>query len=161
MKQRLATWKSVVLTFCLALVFYVLAWSWMARKQTGKGPWQVEFTTNGMGVPQLVISQPALGLSNVTVRFEQERLAPTNGVGAVAFLQPRMTVPYGRVIYDDLMFQPGSVALDCFGHVVEMVPRDLILNGSPVPWRSNSEHPLLPTNKIPAEVRKKWKGGYK
>ncbi len=161
MQPRAATWKSVTLTFVLAVIFYALAYSWMSRKQTGQGPWQVNFTTNFAGVPQLVIAQPTLGFSNVIVRFEGEQLAATNRTGVVAFGQPRMPTPFGRVIYDDLMFQPGSVAVDCFGHVVEMIPRELMLNGTSNAWQNGSVYFLFPTNKLPPKVRQKWKGGYR
>jgi hypothetical protein len=161
MKSPFATWKSVVLTFVIACIFYALAWKWMNQRQTGKGPWEVNFTTNAAGVPQLIIAEPALGISNVTVRFEEERLAATNGTGTVAFNKPRTPTPFGRVIYDDLMFQPGVVAIDCFGHVVEMVPRTLALNSAANAWQSGATYKLFPTNKVPAEVRAKWKGGYR
>jgi len=160
MKSSGVTWKSIVLTFVVCVGFYLLAWSWMSRRQTGQGPWQVAFGTNAAGVPQLIIQQNALGLSNVTVLFASETLG-TNGTGAVAFTKPQMRVPFGRVAYDDLMFQPGSVALDCFGHVIELLPRNLGLNGQAVPWRSGAEHSLGPTNKLSEDARKKFKGGYK
>src|SRR5258706_7171523 len=118
MKSRAPTWKTVVLTFVIALVFYLAAYSWLHQRQTGKGPWQVNFTTNSAGVPQIIIAQPTLGISNVTVQFSSEQLAATNGMGVVAFAKPRQLTPFGRVVYDDLMFQPGDVAVDCFGHVV-------------------------------------------
>lgn len=161
MKSPGVTWKSIVFTFVLAVVFYALAWTWMKSRQTGKGPWQVTFTTNSVGVPQMIIAQPALGISNVVVRFEGEQLTPTNGTGSVAFNKPRMETPFGRVVYDDLMFQPGSVAVDVFGHVVEMIPRNLGLNGKTNHWQSGSEYSLFSTNKISEEERKKWKGGYR
>ena len=160
MKSPGVTWKSAALTFVVALVFYLLAWSWMTRWQTGQGPWQVAFGTNVAGVPQLVIRQDALGLSNITVQFAGESLG-TNAVGPVAFLKPKLPVPFGRVAYDDLMSQPGSVALDCFGHIIELLPRNLGLNGEAKPWRSGDEFMLRPTNKLSAEARKKFKGGYK
>jgi len=160
MKSSGVTWKSIVLTFVLCVGFYLLAWSWMSRRQTGQGPWQVFFCTNAAGVPQLVITQNARGISNVTVRFAGEMLG-TNRVGAVEFNKPRMPVPFGRVVYDDLMFQPGSVALDCFGHIVEMLPRNLGLNGQAASWRSGEEYTLWPTNKLSEDVRRKFKGGYR
>ena len=161
MKRPSTTWKTVVATFLLAVVFYVLAWSWMKQRQTGKGPWQVDFSTNSAGVPQLTIAEPQLGISNVAVQFAGEHLASTNGTGAVSFAKPKMPVPFCEVIYDDLMFQPGVVTLDCFGHLVEMAPRALGLNGAGVPWTNGTTHVLSSTNKMPAEVRKKLKGGYR
>ena len=160
MQSSGVTWKSVVFTFVVALVFYVVAWSWMTRRQTGQGPWQVGFGTNAAGVPQLTVQQIALGISNVTVRFAGESLG-TNVPGAVVFTKPQLRVPFGRVAYDDLMFQPGSVVLDCFGHLVELLPRDLGLNGQATPWRSGEEYTLWPTNKLSEEARKKLKGGYR
>jgi hypothetical protein len=161
MKPRVATWKSVAMTFVLAVVFYALAYSLMMKKQRGKGPWQVNFTTNSAGIPQLVIAQPSLGISNVTVQFLEERLATTNRTGLVAFAQPRQSTPFGYVAYDDLMFQPGAVALDCFGHVVEMIPAALGLNGVRLGWTNEAIYSLRPTDKLSAEARKKFKGGYR
>jgi hypothetical protein len=160
MKSSGVTWQSIVLTFVLCVGFYLLAWSWMSRRQTGQGPWQVAFGTNASGVPRLTLQQNALGLSNITILFTSETLG-TNGTGTVAFTQPQMRVPFGRVAYDDLMFQPGSVALDCFGHLIELLPRNLGLNGEAKAWHSGDEFTLWPTNKLSAEARKKLKGGYK
>ncbi len=161
MKSPAATWKSIALTFVGAVIFYALAWSWLNKRQTGKGPWKANFSTNSTGVPQMIIAQPSLGISNVTLRFEGEILPATNRTGLVAFSNPRTPTPFGRVIYDDLMFQPGSVAVDCFGHVVEMIPSALILNSVSNGWRNDSIYSLFPTNKLSPEVRKKWKGGYR
>ena len=161
MKSRAVTWKSVLLTFVFAVIFYALAYSWMSRRQTGRGPWQASFTTNATGVPQLVISQSALAISNVTIQFVGEQLAPTNQTGTVAFARPKQTTPFGYVAYDDLMFQPGVVALDCFGHLVEMLPTALGLNGKRFGWTNGSVYSLTATNKLSADARKKLKGGYK
>lgn len=161
MKSSIATLRSVAITFVAAVVFYLLAYSWMSKRQTGKGPWMVDFATNSAGVPELIISQKSLGISNITVRFEGEQLAPTNTTGTVSFNTPQKRTPFGRTIYDDLMFQPGSVALDCFGHVVEMIPSALGLDAQRIAWKSGDSHTLRVTNKVPTEVRAKWKGGYR
>ena len=161
MKSRPLTWKSFLLTFLIAAAFYVVAYSWLSRRQTGKGPWQVNFSTNAAGVPQLIIAQPALGLSNIVVQFPGEQLAPSHRVGSVAFAKPRSPTPFGAVIYDDLMFQPGDVALDCFGHIVEMVPRALGLDSVAYGWTNNTTRVLSPTNKLTAAARAKLKGGYR
>jgi len=161
MKQHAVTWKSIVLTFVIAVVFYALAYSWMNNRQTGKGPWQVSFSTNAAGTPQVIIAQPALGISNITIQFAGEELAATNTTGVVNFARPRQPTPFGRVAYDDLMFQPGAVALDCFGHVVEMFPAALGLNGTRVGWTNDVVHTLEATNKLSVEARQKLKGGYR
>src|ERR1043166_127353 len=161
MKSRPFTWKSVVLTFVVALGFYLAAYSWLHRKQTERGPWRVNFTTNSAGTPAIAVAQPALGISNVTVQFSGEQLSPGNGKGVVAFARPPQIIPFGRVGFDDLMFQPGDVALDCFGHLVEMAPSTLGLNGVPLKWTNDSVYLLFPTNKLSPDARKKLKGGYR
>jgi hypothetical protein len=160
MNSRGVTWKSVVLTFVAALIFYFAAYAWLSSRQTGKGPWQVAFTTNNAGLPQLIITQPTLGISNVIVQFVAEQLAPGQTTGTVAFSKPKRVTPFGRVAYDDLMFQPGVVALDCFGHVVEMAPVALGLNGVVVGWTS-AVYSLTPTNKLSDAARRNLQGGYR
>src|SRR6059058_5728335 len=96
MKSRAPTWKTVVLTFVIAVIFYLAAYSWMNKRQTGKGPWQVNFTTNSAGVPQLIIAQPTLHISNITVQLLGESLAASNGTGLVMFAKPRQLTPFGR-----------------------------------------------------------------
>jgi len=149
------------MTFVIALVFYYAAYSWLHRRQTGNGPWQVNFTTNSAGVPRLVVAQPSLGISNVIIEFPGEQLAATNSTGVVNFAKPKQTTPFGHVLYDDLMFQPGDVALDTFGHVVEFVPSVLGLNGLGIGWTNDTVYSLAPTNRLSAEARRKLKGGYK
>ncbi len=160
MKSRGPNWKSVTLTFVVALVFYFAAYSWLHRQQTGKGSWLVNFTTNSTGTPQLIIAQQSMRISNVTVAFPGEKLTGSNATGAVAFAKPRQPTPFGRVLYDDLMFQPGDVALDVFGHIIEMVPSVLGINGVGVGWTNGTIHTVFPTNKLSAEARRKFKGGY-
>ena len=161
MNSRGVTWKSVVLTFVVATVFYLIAYSWLSKRQTGKGPWQVTFNTAPDDAPQIMVNQPSIGITNVIVRFGGEHLNPTNRTGSVSFAKPRQRTPFGRVAYDDLMFQPGIVVLDCFGHLVEMAPRTLGLNGVPVGWSNGARHLLAATNKLSDEARQKLKGGYR
>jgi len=161
MKSPIATWKSVTLTFITAVVFYVLAYSLMSRWQTGQGPWRVEFATNSAGTPQIVIAQPALGISNVTVLFMGELLAATNHPGLVAFNKPRMPTPFGEVIFDDLLRQPGTVTLDLFGHEVELIPKQLALNRQPHGWTNNGVFALSAADKLPSGTPKPAKGGYR
>lgn len=161
MKPHALNWKSVLVTFVIAVMFYVVAYSWLSRRQTGRGPWQVQFSTNTAGAPQLTIVQNTLGISNVVIQFPGEQLPPSNGVGSVAFAKPKLPTPFGAVVYDDLMFQPGVVALDCFGHIVELVPRVLGLNSVTNGWKNNTTYILSPTNKLSAAARARFKGGYR
>jgi hypothetical protein len=152
-KSGRPTFLSITITFVAALVFYLIAYSWLTKKQTANGPWQVQFTTNAAGIPELIIQQTNRGIANVRVRFVGESLSPTQTVGFVEFRKPQAHTPFGEVIYDDLMFLPGTVTLDCFGHEVELLPRTLVLNRKPVAWKNNT------TNELTAAM--KLKGGYR
>ena len=160
MKSGRISLRSVAFTFVLAVLFYAAAYSWLSRRQTAKGPWEVTFTNDVAGAPEIIVAQPRLGISNVRVRFAGEKLSG-NVTELVRFSRPRTPVPFGEVIYDDLMFLPGTVTLDVLGHEVELLPRVLVLNGQPVTWRSDTTHTLWPTNKLPAAVRAQRKGGYR
>jgi hypothetical protein len=161
MKNSVVSWKSVAVTFVLALAFYLLAWSWMTRWQTGRGPWQVAFATNDLGVPRIVVQQPALGISNVVVTFPGEMLFDTNATGIVHFARPQQKTPFGRVVFDDLMRQPGTLTLDLFGHEVELIPARLTVNRQPLLWTNNAVLELSPTNKLPADAPRPKKSGYR
>ena len=142
-------------------MFYFITYNWLSKKQTARGPWHVAFTNDTAGVPELVIAQPSLGILNVHVRFISESLSATQHAGVVEFAKPKTATPFGQVIYDDLMFMPGTVTLDCFGHEVEMLPRTLSLDRKPVAWTNNSTNDLTAAMKLPPEERKKVKGGYR
>lgn len=157
MKSSRPTFVSIAITFGIALAFYLVAYTWLTRKQTGTGPWQATFTNSAAG-PELIIAEPQLGISNVHVVFLGESLAATQRADTVAFARPRTEVPFGQVIYDDLMFLPGTVTLDCFGHEVELLRRTLVLNRKEVPWASNTTNLLAATAKLPPEARKAPKG---
>jgi hypothetical protein len=160
MKSARPTFISIAITFVIALIFYFVAYTWLTGKQTGKGPWQAVFT-NGVAGPELIVAQPQLGISNVHIRFQGETLAATQKMGTVEFTKPKQSVPFGDVIYDDLMFMPGAITLDCFGHEVELLPRVLVLNRKEIAWQSNSTNSLAPSEKLPPETRKRKKGGYR
>lgn len=161
MKLRGLTGKSIALTFVLALVFYFIAYAWLSKRQTRQGPWQVVFTNDPAGVPALVITQPKLGLTNVTLRFPEEKIPATNTTGLVLFDTPQKPVPFGTLLYDDLMFLPGIVTFDLFGHEIELQLHNVVLNRSRHPWQSGETISLWATNKLPASARiPKKKMGY-
>jgi hypothetical protein len=153
-KSGRPTALSIGITLAAVLVFYFVAYSWLSKRQVNKGPWQVLFTNDVSGTPELVIDQPSLSISNVRVRFPGETLSSTQGTGFVEFRKPEMKPPFGARIFDDLMFLPGTITLDCFGHEVELLPRVLVLNRQEVPWKSNSTNSLAASAKLPPEARK-------
>jgi hypothetical protein len=70
----------------------------------------------------------------------------------LVFRQPRpitYEVPFGRCMFMDTTFLPGTVALELFNHEVELLPRVLVIDRQEHPWLSEVTITLHPA---PAKV---------
>ena len=149
-------WQIFVIPAVLAVMGYLFFYSCDARLRTGKGPWEVTFSRGNDGTPLLRIDQPALRISNVVVRFPGESVTDSNVVlpATVRFDAPERAVPFGTLAFHDLMYQPGTLVLHCFGHEVQMIPSKLYLNRQGHPWEPGQTFDLQPgmqvTNLVPA-----------
>jgi hypothetical protein len=142
--------RHFLVAFGIALVAYVAFYRCDHHLRVRKGPWEVTFTANPAGAPVLVVNQPGLAISNVLIVLHDET-APGSGLPTtVRFDRPRRDMPFGKVIYDDLMYLPGAVTLELFGHEVELLPRTLLVNRKPVPWAENLKIELTPKDRLPA-----------
>src|SRR5262245_25240436 len=151
--KRTITVKSVLITFVVTLVFYLCAYNGLQYLQTRKGPWEVNFATDDSGSPAVTIYEPKLNISSVEILFLGEKVNRTNQSERVVFDKPRKPIPFGTVIYDDLMFLPGVVTMDLFGHEIELLPRTLIINKREYPWSSDTTIELSATNKLPVRPK--------
>lgn len=130
--------KRLVLAFVLAVLLYGALWSFFEYLRVRKGPWEITFTAGPDGPPGLTVNQPALGISNLTILFEGAETAILETPKTVLFDQPNtLDLPFGEWIHLDLEFQPGVVTLEIFDHLVEFLPRTLIIDWEETPWRSN------------------------
>jgi hypothetical protein len=136
----------------LTVVGYVAFYACDARLRSRHGPWAVTFGTNPAGTPTLRIDQPSLGISGVEVRFPGESLPPGTPPlpVTVRFETPTQAVPFGKTAFDDLMYLPGTVVLHCFGHEVQLVPRQLYLNRAAADWTPDTVHDLEPGDRLPS-----------
>ena len=146
--------KHFVVAFAIALVFYAVAYQAIEHRRVRKGPWQVTFTEGPGGHPLVRIDQPTLAITNVQLHFPDDRASLTNAVRALDFATPRPVpyeVPFGRCVFMDTTFLPGTVTLQFFGHEIELLPRVLILDHREHPWRVNEQIELrsLPVPSIP------------
>ena len=138
--------RHLLIAFGLALAIYGLFFSCDMALRKRKGPWQVQFHTNGAGHAAITVNQPALRITNVQVVFLTEIATNT---GRVLFDRPQQPIPFGKTKFEDLTYLPGSVAFDFFGHELELLPRTLYLNKKEHPWAPNSIHELSPAQKLP------------
>jgi hypothetical protein len=160
--------KHLILAFVLALVCYGAFYLAIEHRRTWKGPWQVAFTDIAAGAPVMVIDQPSLGITNVQISFPGQLLPATDAVGAVAserlgrsspttnhqstfttlvFAQPRAVpydVPFGKCVFMDTTFLPGTVTFRLFDHEIELLPRVLIIDHQEHPWRAEATIALQP-----------------
>lgn len=138
----------VITIFCLlTLLGYLAAFYSIEHIRYRKGPWIVRFQTDAAATPAISISQPRLGITSATIVFQNEKILLTNLKQSVRFDRPFKTVPFGKILYQDLTFLPGVVTFDFFGHEIELLPRTLIVNKKEVPWKSITVLELHPTNK--------------
>src|SRR4051812_42014687 len=125
-------WKPIVITFAAALVLYVVAYSSIERRRNVKGPWAVNFARTVSGTPELVINQATLGITNVQIVFPGGKVSDTNFSAAYFLaLRPRpvpFDVPFGKCLFMDTTFLPGTIVFDCFGHEIQLIPRVLTID---------------------------------
>ena|SRR5437773_547070 len=137
--------KHFILAFVIALVGYLLVYQFIENRRTRKGPWQVTFTNSSDGSPAIVINQTALNISNVQIQFPggitNHQILTTNYQSPITFHfnKPKPVpydVPFGKCIFMDTTFQPGTLTFQLFGHEIELLPRTLVLDRQEHGWQS-------------------------
>ncbi len=151
MKQNGAI-RHFVLAFILALVCYAVFYRAIEHRRIRKGPWVVTFTNAPAGTPArpapaIVVNQPRLAVTNVQISFAEEPSPPTNALGTLVFNQPQpvpFPIPFGRCVFMDTTFLPGTVTFQFFGHEIQLLPRALTIDHQEHPWVSDSTITLHP-----------------
>ncbi len=121
----------------LAVLAYGMTFGFIQHRRSAKGPWEVSFTSEA-GVPILVVNQAKLDIRGVRIEFSKQT-SPTNVTQTVWFAEGRTVpfdLPFGKCVFLDLLFLPGTVALEAFGHQIQFLPRALTIDRVEHPWRS-------------------------
>lgn len=130
-------WKRVLLVFVVALVGYIAIFSWIEHRRTVKGGWQVTFASEN-NAPVLIVNQPTLEIQNVRIVFPDKQLEPATDQ-TLEFSKPRAVpfdVPYGKCVFFDPLYLPGTVVFEMFGHRIQILPRVLTVDEVEHPWHS-------------------------
>jgi hypothetical protein len=138
--------KLLAIAFGAAMLLYILTYFSIEHLRTRKGGWQVTFGSDGTGSAKVTIAQPQFGLSNVSLIFPEQPVILSHQTNTVLFDQPVTNVPFGKVIYLDTTFLPGSVVFNFFGHEVQLIPRVLLVDHEEIPWRSGTTLRLAAKN---------------
>jgi hypothetical protein len=150
--------KHFVFAFVIALVVYVISYSAIEHRRTCNGPWEITFT-NRAGAPSLIINEPQLNITNVTITFPGGSPIFTNLT--VRFDPPQpvpFDLPFGQCIFMDTTFQPGTLVFAEFGHEIQLLSRVLTLDKEDYDWQSGAvitltnaspKHPLNKAGILP------------
>jgi hypothetical protein len=152
MKKKGAV-RQFLIAFLITAIAYAVLFTVVEKMRGRKGPWQVSFG-EAAGEPAIVIDQPRLGITNVTLVFEgqsAERSPLQRPPWRFAEARPvPFDVPYGRVIFLDTTFLPGTVTMQLFGHEIEFIPRVLVLDNEEHAWRSGETIRVAPAKTLPS-----------
>ena len=146
--------KNVALVFLASLALYVVAYGCDSHLRLRHGPWQVTFTAETNGAPAILIRQPKLGVEEFKIIFAGEQLPASFRSRTVVFDSPALTPPFGQWVFDDLMWLPGTVTLNLFGHGVQLLPRTLTVDVKEHPWQPRVTLTVTPEEKRPPENTK-------
>jgi hypothetical protein len=138
--------KHFALAFLLAAVCYSVFYRGIEHRRTHKGPWEVTFTHGADGAPAVVVNQPALAITNFEILFSEATSVLGNGMSKTIFFSvPKpvpFDVPFGKCLFMDTTFLPGTVTFQMFGHEIEFLPRVLLIDRQEHPWLSETTNTL-------------------
>jgi hypothetical protein len=107
------------------------------------------------GAPALLINQPSLAITNLQITFAGQ--TSNNSSNAVMILDTPKPVPYdipfGKCVFMDTTFLPGTIVFDLFGHEIQLIPRVLTIDKKDIPWQSNENIAVSGTNVVVSPAR--------
>jgi hypothetical protein len=115
------------------------------------GPWELTFTQVD-DTPALRVSHAKLNLTNITILFA-EAIVPTNLPQTIRFQHGQVApldLPFGKCIFLDTLYLPGTVTCEMFGHEIQLLPRTLTIDRVERPWLSGEK--ILLTNRVSATL---------
>lgn len=146
--------KHFILAFLLAVICYAFFYHTIEHRRTRKGPWEITFTNDANRNAALVINQPKLAITNAQIAFSDRPVAASFDPATLLFSEPRpvpFEVPFGKCIFMDTTFLPGTVTMRLFDHEIELLPRVLVIDRQEHPWLSDSTITLHPVTSGPAQ----------
>ena len=122
----------------MAAVFYGAAFSWIEHRRVAKGPWEIAFISDAAGRPSLRITQGALKISE-GLSFPDDQVARPNLAELVKFREATTNLPFGEMLLQDPLYLPGTITMRLFGHLVEVLPRTLVVDKEEHAWKAGEE----------------------
>ena len=144
--------RHIWVPFLIAVVVYLFFYTGIEHRRNRNGPWEVVFTNNATGAPELIINQRTLAITNLQITFPGESNVVSSQGATMEFSQPREVpyqVPFGKCVFMDTTFLPGTIVFDLFGHEIQLIPRVLTIDQKEIAWQSNVTIPVASTNAVP------------
>ena len=134
----------------VSLVGYIALFSWIENSRRKNDPWEITFTQVDNS-PALLVSHARLGLTNVTIIFPDA--VATNTPQTIRFEHGRVApfdLPFGKCVFLDTLYLPGSMAMELFGHQIQLMPRTMLIDRLEHAWLSGEK--ILLTNRPSATL---------
>ncbi len=141
--------RHIIIPFSIAIVVYIVFYTAIEHRRTAKGPWRVTFASNGNHQAVLTIDQPALGITNAGIVIEDSASVSDTSSEVLTFAQPKPVpydAPFGKCIFMDTTFLPGTLVLEMFGHEIQLLPRTLLIDRKEQGWHSDTIIRISGTN---------------
>lgn len=152
--------KQILIVFIVSLAAYIGFYQFDKWTRLHHGPWQATFASEN-GVPSLTVSETNLKISGVKIAFPGEAATnPTTPITVTFDDVTKTNLPFGKVIFHDLTYLPGTMTMNFFGHEIELLPRTLVVNRKPVPWENGRVITVKPEEKLPPDPAPKKKSRY-
>jgi hypothetical protein len=151
MPPQSSPWKIFLRVGLVSLIGYIAVFSWMENNRRKDGPWEITFTQVDNS-PVLLVNHAKLGLTNVTIVFPAA-VATTNAAQTIRFEHGRVApfdLPFGKCVFLDTLYLPGTVTMETFGHLIQVLPRTMTIDRVERPWSSGEK--ILLTNRPPATL---------
>jgi hypothetical protein len=138
--------RHLFFAFLIAVTAYAGFFALDRHLRLRRGPWEITFRNETNG-PAILVNEPKLGIAEVKIVFPGEAPFASGVPAVVRYDEPLKALPAGRVVFDDLMYLPGTVTFELFGHEIELLPRTLYVNRRPVAWASGQTIELSAADK--------------
>ena len=146
-----STWKQITAVFVAAVIGYLAVFYFIEHQRHKDGPWQATFA-NVDGRPTIIVNHAKLQLTNITIAFADAPVV-TNLPQTIAFEHGRpapFDLPFGKCVFIDAIYMPGTAVCEMFGHQIQLMPRVLTIDKVERPWRTGEK--ILLTNQPSATL---------
>jgi hypothetical protein len=143
--------KTLAIVGLVTLIVYITVFSLVEGNRRKDGPWELTFTQVNDS-PALRINQAKLSLTNITILFA-EAIVPTNLPQTIRFQHGQVApveLPFGKCVFLDTLYLPGTVTCEMFGHEIQLLPRTLTIDRVEHPWHAGEK--ILLTNRVSATL---------